>query len=139
MIKTAEEFIHLRKSQKPEEYNRANDEFIPDDVCHEVIKRKPEMKKYIAGNSSISIKMIIYLAEDESDSIRWRIAQKPNLTRELFEKFANDPDESVRHRIAVNPNTPLDILEKLTHDEWDVCAEDAKEILDERLAKERAG
>ncbi|AIK96202.1 hypothetical protein [Candidatus Odyssella acanthamoebae] len=138
MIKSAEEFIRLRKSRIPEEYNRANDEFIPDEVCHAVIKKDLDMKEYIAGNTSISLNMIIYLADDEDVDIRVRIAEKPNLTRGLFEKFVCDPDESVRHRLVFNRHTPLDILERLTHDEWDVCAEDAKEVLEKRLAKKKA-
>lgn len=133
MIKNADEFIRLRKSKDPEEYDRTNHEFVPDEICLEVIAKDPEMKEYIADNPSISLNIIRYLANDVDVSIRWRIAQNLNLTRDLFEHFTKDPDESVRHRLVYNRNTPLDILEQLTHDEWDVCAEDAKEKLAERL------
>jgi hypothetical protein len=141
MINTVEEFIRLRDSEKPEEYNRANYDFLPDEVAFEIIEKYPEYKEWVGINSSISLKVLYRLAEDEDPDVRWHIAslhaftgeKVHTLDRYLLDKLSRDQDESVRQRVAYHPDTPVDILERLTHDLWKNCAEAAREKLAQRL------
>lgn len=141
MINSAEEFVRLRKSEKPEEYNRANDDFLPDNVAFDLIENYPDMREYVGVNSTISLKVLYRLAEDEDWLVRWHIAslhaftgeKVHTLDRYLFDKLSRDEDEGVRKRVAYHPDTPIDILEQLTHDSSEDCAEAAREKLAQRL------
>ncbi len=133
MIRSAAELKRLCQSEIPEEYHRATEDQISDRVCLEVIKKFPEIRDWLPDNPTISLNILYILADDKNKSVRWRVAQSEKLDYHLFDKLSRDIHDGVRHRIACNPKVPLDILERLTHDEWDVLAEDAKEILQKRL------
>ncbi len=68
-------------------------------------------------------------------NVRFAVAQKRKLSKNLFEKLARDSDESVRLAIACNKKTPIDILETLLFDDWTQIQEAVKKRLEERTGK----
>jgi hypothetical protein len=143
MINSVEEFIKLRKSQNPEEYNRANDDFLPDDVAFDLIENYPEMREYVSVNSTISLKVLNRLADDEDWLVRLGVLEMHPFTgkkahtldRHLLDKLSKDEDESIRRRVSCHPDTPIDILERLIHDPSEDCVEFAKKNLARKLRK----
>lgn len=72
MIISAEEFVRLRTSQNPEEYNQAAHDSASDEIWLEVIENYPDMRKWVAHNKTISNRIIEVLASDAGDHVRFR-------------------------------------------------------------------
>jgi hypothetical protein len=125
MIESADDFVHLRESQNPDEYHRAAHEEASMEVWYDVIERYPDMKTWVAHNKKIPIEILAFLAEDTDIDVKSSVGQKRKLTVALFEKLARDPDEGVRHRIACNAKAPLHVLRMLSNDPVDFVAERA--------------
>ena len=53
MIKSAGEFVKLRNSDVPEEYNRSATEEADELVWLEIIKKFPDMRSWVAHNKTI--------------------------------------------------------------------------------------
>jgi hypothetical protein len=131
MIESAEEFARLRRSEVPEEYNRANDESAPLSVWLDVLRDYPELRRYVAYNSTSPIAILKVLASDDDWLVRHAVARREDLDADMLRTLAHDQDEGVRARVCWNPSTPRDVLEYLAATEW---FEPNLERVKERLA-----
>lgn len=113
MITTAEEFVRLRESDIPDEYQRAAHEAAPVEVWHDVIGRYPHMRAWVAHNKTVPVEVLEILANDSDPDVRATVAMKRKLTPELQLLLAADPDEGVRGRLANNAKTSIEVLKKL--------------------------
>ena len=129
-IGSAQEFVHLRTSEKQEEYLRAAHAHASTEVWHEVIRKYPEMKRWVAQNKSVPVAILSLLSADSDWRVRHMVASKNKLPVELIRKLANDSDTSVRTRIAYNKNSPLEILEVLSNDPEADVSRPARERLE---------
>ena len=116
MIESAEEFVYLRNSEVIEEYERAANEEASLDTWQEVILRYPEMKKWVAHNKTVPLEILSILATDSDRDVRWVVATKRKLSKELQLQLAKDCDEGVRNRIAYNAKAYKEPLELLAND-----------------------
>lgn len=132
MIETADEFVRLRCSEKPELYLRSVNEPASEHVWKEVIEKYPEMRQWVAHNKTVPNSILAVLAGDSDPSVRHSVAMKRVLEFSLRERLASDPDDSVRLAIAMNKKTPLDVLRKLANDSWERITEVAKTEIDLR-------
>ena len=110
MITTAEEFVRLRESDKPDEYQRAAHEAAPVEVWHDVISRYPHMRMWVAHNKTVPIRVLEILANDSDPDVRAMVAMKRKLTPELQLLLAADSDEGVRGRLANNAEETTEVL-----------------------------
>jgi hypothetical protein len=129
MIESAGEFVRLRTSQIPEEYNRAAHDEASEAVWLELVERHPEMREWVAHNKTVPLEILRRLAIDQDVRVRWTVAGKRKLDEVLFAQLARDEDETVRYRIAVNAKTPRHIREALTRDPAALVADAARERL----------
>jgi len=116
VIKSAEEFVRLRNSEKQEEYSIAAEGEAPVSVWLDVIEKFPEMKVWVVHNRTIPLEVLELLASDQDRRVRSAVANKRKLSPKLFEILSQDIDEVVRQRIAFNKKTPLDVIEMLALD-----------------------
>lgn len=114
MLMTADDFVRLRNSTKPTEYERAANEEAADNVWFDVIRQHPDMRKWVAHNKTVSIRVLQVLAVDTDTDVRCMVATKNKLTPELFDFLSQDEYPGVRQRIACNKNCPTPILQKLS-------------------------
>lgn len=117
MIKSAEEFVLLRRSEASDKYMRAVHEEATDTVWMDVISKFPEMKEWVAHNRTVPLNILNILARDMDDSVRAVVASKRKLSPELFELLSKDKSEVVRERVAYNKKAPLHILKMLANDQ----------------------
>jgi hypothetical protein len=117
-IASAEEFVRLRSSENPEEYNLASWGSASDEVWLEVIHNHPEYARWVAHNKSISLEVIRILAAHPDDAVRSFIAAKRKTPTDLLWLLAKDQVDSVRARVANNAKTPTEILGFLLNDPW---------------------
>jgi len=129
MIETAEQFVHLRASDDPQNYRRAAHEEATEEVWLDVIQRYPAMREWVAHNKTVSLKILRVLAKDVDPRVRFAVAAKRELDGELFVALSEDDDDSVRHRLACNARCPLDILKRLSEDKVEFVAMEASERL----------
>jgi hypothetical protein len=129
MITSAEEFVRLRLSENPDEYNQAARDTAPIEVWLEVIEKYPEMRKWVAHNKTIPDSVIEILANSPDSGVRFFVAAKRKTPPVILEKLARDSDESVRHQVALNAKTPAYILTILLDDDWEAVVESAKRSL----------
>ena len=129
MIKSAEEFVRLRESDKQEEYFRAAHEEADVEVWHQVIAQFPDMKSWVAHNKKIPESIIRILAKDNNADVRFFIAQKRKTPPDVLEALSTDLSESVRIAVATNKKTPRYILESMLKDEWDEIVSTVKRKL----------
>lgn len=132
MITSAEEFARLRRSDEPEEYNRANDEDAPLAVWLDVYRKYPEFRKYIAMNGTSPVEILRILADDEDWLVRSVVADRTDAGDYLLQKLAHDKHEGVRGRVCWNSATPRSALEHLAATEW---FEPNLERISQRLAQ----
>jgi len=120
MISSAEEFKKLRESLVENEYHRAAHDEASEQVWFDVIKKYPEMKKWVAHNKSIPLSVLNVLAKDTDADVRVSVAIKRKLSRELFVLLSKDSDVSVLYTLALNPKIPHDVFDTLAEsgDEW---------------------
>lgn len=130
-IESAEEFIRLRSSEDPSEYERASHDDAPIDVWYRLISEYPDMRFWVAHNRSVPNDVLAVLARDPSADVRSRVADVRRLSRDLFDLLSRDDNEGVRNRVAVNKKCPRDILEGLLDDPWEVV----RDTVSRRLAE----
>ena len=133
MIRSAEEFVRLRTSTRPEEYHQAAHGEASTTVWIEVIERYPEMRSWVAHNKTVPTEILAVLASDPDPRVRCVVADKRRLPVELFRQLAGDPDEAVRARVAYNRKVPSGLLELLAADPADLVREGAELSLERRL------
>lgn len=121
MILNAEEFIKLRKSSNPDDYNRAANEEASIDVWLDVLNNYPDMKKWVIHNKKIPIEILNKLSEDFDPEIRGDIARKRKIVdTQIFKKLANDKDENVRYALMWNTKLNLKMFKMINSSgsEW---------------------
>ena len=126
MIKSAEEFVELRKSEDPEMYRRAASDTAPDSVWMDIIERYPDMRQWVAHNKTSPPRILRILAHDPDPRVRHAVAMTRRTEADVLELLASDSDSSVRLRIACNKKTPKEVLLKMTEDPWERIADIAK-------------
>jgi len=129
MINSAEEFVDLRTSERPEEYLRAASESAPLEVWFDVVERYPEMREWVARNKTVPIEILGQLAMDVDSRVRFAVAMKNKLSRDLMLMLTKDSDPSVRERIAYNKNASDDVLQLLAQDSVIIVSEAARHQL----------
>jgi hypothetical protein len=113
MIMSADAFARLRQSNDRAEQARASHAAAPDSVWIDVIRLYPELRKWVAHNKTVPLKILRILASDHDRHVRRTVATKRKLDRALFEALANDVDEGVRRAIANNAKCPAKIRDRL--------------------------
>ncbi|MFP5459768.1 MAG: hypothetical protein ACLGG7_13615 [Bacteriovoracia bacterium] len=131
MIRSAKEFIELRTSHVPTDYQRAATDSASLEVWYEIINHFPEMKVWVAHNKTVPSEILAILATDADPDVRFVVAQKNKLPRDVMERLARDDQEEVRRRIAYNKMVPLHVLLDLSKDE----SESVREAASRRLRK----
>ena len=116
MINSAEEFVDLRSSDRPEEYLRAARESAPLEVWFDVVGKYPKMREWVARNKTVPMQVLEQLAVDVDPRVRFAVAMKNKLSEDLMLMLAQDSDASVRERIAYNKNASDDVLRLLAQD-----------------------
>lgn len=131
-LKSAAEFVHLRRSDDPADYRRAAHEDAPLDVWHELVENYADMRVWVARNKAVPVEILQILAADADPDVRSAVADKRKATTDILMKLANDSDESVRLRVATNKKVPSDVLEGLLEDDWGPVREKANQVLRDR-------
>lgn len=131
MIKSAEEFVKLRSSEKIDEYLKAAWDDAPLEVWLEVIKNYPDMREWVAHNKSIPVEIMEILADDADERVRFNVATKNRLPEHLQLKLANDSESSVRQRIVYNKKATFQVICILLNDEDEDIRILAKNRIDE--------
>ena len=116
MIESASEFVRLRSSEDPAEYNRASREEASMSVWRNVIDEHPQYRFWVAQNKTVPIEILKILATDESATVRSMVASKRKLPDSLQVQLATDADESVRAMLARNAKVSGEALEILAKD-----------------------
>jgi hypothetical protein len=129
MITSADEFAELRLSADSKKYLRAANESAPDEVWFEVISRFPLLRKWVAHNKTISIRILDLLSRDPDPEVRLFVAMKNKLSADLFDRLSTDPDYSVRARVALNRKAPVEVLSRLQSDVDPLVAQYARRQL----------
>lgn len=113
MIYSAKEFVRLRTSDIPDEYNRTGIEDAPISVWLNIIKKYPEMRVWVARNRTIPKKIVDLLSRDPDPLVRDAICSKYPLDIGLYILLSKDVDEGVRSRLTYNKELPLSILKEM--------------------------
>jgi hypothetical protein len=117
VIESAEEFVRLRTSERPEDYLRAAREPASPEVWNAVIDDHPGMRFWVAQNKTVPHAVLERLAVDPDPRVRWMVARKRKAGAALLAALAVDPDPGVRVAVAENRRTPDEILARLRDDE----------------------
>lgn len=115
-IHSAAEFVRLRSSDDPSDYERAAAGSASDTVWLEVIAQYPDMRFWVAQNKTVPLTVLKVLGLDPDARVRSMVASKRKLDAALFEVLARDRDEGVRATLARNPKVPPGILRQLAED-----------------------
>ncbi|MFD7756034.1 hypothetical protein [Streptomyces sp. NPDC059757] len=122
-ITSVEEFIRLRKSEEPAEYDRSAWATMPIDVWRDLVRNHPDMRFWAAHNRTVPAEILAELAEDSDWRVRDRVLGKSHTPLELFERLAND---AVRRSVANHPRSPRSAVARLIDDPWPVIAQEAR-------------
>ncbi|GGJ42306.1 hypothetical protein [Streptomyces brasiliensis] len=130
-ITSVEEFIRLRESDEPMEYNRSAGATMPLAVWWDLVHNHPDMRFWAAHNRTVPLEILAELIKDSDWRVRDRVASKRNCPPELLEQLVDDPHDSVRRLVAGHPRSPRSAVARLIDDPWPVIAQEARA----RLAK----
>jgi hypothetical protein len=130
-ITSVEEFIRLRQSEDPAEYNRSAWATLPLAVSWDLVRNHPDMRFWAAHNRTVPPEILAELIKDSDWRVRDRVASKRNCPSELLERLVDDPHDSVRRLVAGHPRSPRSAVARLVDDPWPVIAQEARA----RLAK----
>jgi hypothetical protein len=74
--------------------------------------------RYIAAGSVYTTPIVLrHLAQDPDKSIRRRVAENPNISRDIVDMLMHDQDVDVRIGLAENPSVGLEYVEVFMQDE----------------------
>jgi len=65
----------------------------------------------LADNPNTHPEILTILAQDESWSVRWRVAQNPNTPPEILTILARDENKWVRYWVERNPNATREVIQ----------------------------
>ena len=116
MINSAEEFLHLRSSEKQEDCNRAAHDEAPIEVWHDVINKYPDLCFWVAQNKTVPLEILEILSKIQDPKVRGMVARKRKLSKDIMLSLANDEDASVRNGVASNTKVSNEILKHLSND-----------------------
>ena len=93
MIESPEEFLRLRGSDDPDEYQRAAHEEATLQTWVEVIERYPDMRFWVAQNKTVPLAVLEVLRRDTDERVRSMVRSKGTWKRAHPEDFkrAGDP------------------------------------------------
>lgn len=128
-IHSADEFVRLRYSNDPADYQRAAGEEVAVGVWRDVIDRYPDARMWVAQNKTVPLEILADLVSDADAEVRHMVAMKRKLTSELLDQLAMDGDEAIRMRAAMHKNVAEETLQRLCDDSWDRI----REVVAERL------
>ncbi|WP_139983894.1 hypothetical protein [Nocardioides litoris] len=89
MIETAEEFVRLRTSEDPDDYNRAAREEASEATWRDVVDRFPEMRVWVAHNKTVPLSVLEILRKDPDERVVCMVRIKRSWARA-------HPDDSAR-------------------------------------------
>lgn len=120
MINSAEEFIRLRTSEVPEEYERAANDTAEISTWRELIENHAEFKEWVIHNKTVPIEILETLTSDNDSKIRSAVARKRKINDKIFQALSKDKDENVRYALICNTSLMLDKLKQIETDdsEW---------------------
>lgn len=114
MIDDANEWIRLRRSDDPEDQQRAMSEAVPVAVWAQVYERAPDLRPFIAAHREVASSILERLGNDADAAVRLAVAQRNDLPEKLLRLLADDRHEQVRLAVAANPSTRKDVLQYLS-------------------------
>jgi hypothetical protein len=91
VIESAEEFVRLRLSDDPAEYGRAAGDAASVETWLDVIDRFPDMRWWVAHNTTVPLDVLEVLRHDPDERVRWMVLQKRSWARA-------HPDDAARVR-----------------------------------------
>jgi hypothetical protein len=116
MIESAEEFVRLCESERPEDRRRVSDDDAPEHVWESVLNFHPEYEQSVALNKQLPIPVLVRLAHSPDVTVRLSVAMKRRLPEDAVRALAGDSDEGVRAAIARNPIASEELVERLAAD-----------------------
>ncbi|MEU6678552.1 hypothetical protein [Streptomyces sp. NPDC046925] len=125
-ITSVEEFIRLRESEDPAEYERSAWAAMPLSVWWELVRDHPGMRFWAAHNRTVPAEIVAELIKDPDWRVRHRVASKRKCPPELLERLVDDPDDAVRRLVAGHPHSPRSAVARLVDDPWPVIAQEAR-------------
>ncbi|HET9655486.1 MAG TPA: hypothetical protein VFP72_09035 [Kineosporiaceae bacterium] len=81
MIDSADEFVRLRTSEGRQEQDRASREQASVETWLDIIERYPEMKEWVARNTSVPLEILEILRRDPDEPVVWTVRQKRSWAR----------------------------------------------------------
>ncbi|MFE4722224.1 hypothetical protein ACFRLW_38700, partial [Streptomyces sp. NPDC056728] len=112
-ITSVEEFIRLRDSEDPEEYNRSAWATLPLPVWWDLVRDHPDMRFWAAHNRTVPSEILAELIKDPDWRVRDRVASKRRCPPELLERLADDPHDAVWRLVAGHPHSPRSAVARL--------------------------
>ena len=103
----ADAWVRLRRSEDPQESQRAAWAEMPLAAWLAVLDRYPDMAEWVAHAKRSPNEMTAILAQHPDPQVRWHVAAQRRLALPLREVLAKDPDEDVRTsaRRLLKPDT----------------------------------
>ncbi|MGH3738668.1 MAG: hypothetical protein ACRDT6_24145 [Micromonosporaceae bacterium] len=98
MIDSAEEFVRLRTSEYPAEYNRAAQDEAAESTWRDVIERFPDMRFWVAQNKTVPLSVLEMLRHDPDERVRDMVTSKRSWARA-------HPDDTSRPQGLKNTRT----------------------------------
>lgn len=114
MIDDANEWIRLRRSDDPDDQQRAMTEAVPVAAWAEVYDRAPDLRPFMAAHGGVASAWLERLARDPDRAVRLAIAQRDDASEAVLRELADDVSEPVRVAVAANPSTRKDVLQYLS-------------------------
>ena len=125
-ITSVEEFIRLRESEDPAEYNRSAWATLPLPVWWDLVRNHPDMRFWAAHNRTVPAEILAELIKDPDWRVRDRVVGKRHCPPELLERLVDDPHDAVRRVVASHPHSPRSAVARLVDDPWPVIAQEAR-------------
>lgn len=134
MIDSVAEFIRLRCSENPEEYQRSAHELIASDVIEKLIEEHPDMIKWVIHNKLVSVEVLDRLSRHEDPEVREEVAGKRKCSLAIFSRLAVDENYLVRAKLVYNAKLPPEVLVKMLDDPEPFVLEKVKRKIEEHSA-----
>jgi len=81
MIESAEEFVRLRTSEDPADYNRAAHDGAAEATWRAIIDQYPDMRFWVAQNKTVPLTILEVLRHDEDERVVHMVRMKRSWAR----------------------------------------------------------
>lgn len=81
VIDSADEFVRLRTSDDPADYNRAARDEASESTWRDVIERFPDMRFWVAQNKTVPLSVLEVLRHDADERVRHMVRSKRSWAR----------------------------------------------------------